>query len=440
MDLFENSAQANPQLAPLPERLRPSDLQGFTASKDFLLKYDSIIKNFQKDRWCSLILWGPPGSGKTTFAKALCQDIDSMAVEIHAIDLGSKKIRELGEQGKNKLLQQQKKTLIFVDEIHRLNRGQQDNILPYIEKGYFYLIGATTENPSYQLNSALLSRCQLLVFEPHSEKSLRTILKKAFLTEDTTPEDALEVEAIQYLIEYSQGDARRMLNAVEQILFLWLEKKSCLSLEALKKKINIVGLRYDKKGDEHYDTISAFIKSIRGSHPDAGLYYLARMLEGGEDPLFIARRLIILASEDIGNGDPNALTLAVSCLKSIEAIGMPEGRIPLAQCVVYLACAPKSNASYKGINKAIEEVKKSGPLSLPKSLRSSKTSAMKSLGYGHGYKYSHDGDRGYADQNFLPQGLKTDNFYQPTGRGFEKKMEAYLNWVHGKKNPSETTD
>lgn len=435
MDLFEQRTPHRNDLLPLAERLRPQGMDGFFSSPTTLKQCQKIVSNFKNSRWCSLILWGPPGSGKTTFAKTLCQETDTEALQVHAIDLGAKKIREMGEQGRDRLFQYQKRTLVFVDEIHRLNRGQQDNILPFIEKGVFYLVGATTENPSYQLNSALLSRCRLLVFEPHSIRTLNHMLDQALKAEKIEANDLLSKEARDYLLDYAQGDGRRLLNALEQTLFAWQKGDKPLNLEALKSNVNTIGLRYDKKGDEHYDTISAFIKSLRGSDPDGGLYYLARMLEGGEDPTFIARRLIILASEDIGNGDPGALTLAVSCLKAVETIGMPEGRIPLAQTVVYLACAPKSNSSYQGINSAIAEVKKSGPLGIPKSLRSSKTKAMKDIGYGKGYKYSHDGPRGYQAQTFLPEGLRQTQFYHPTGRGFEKKMEAYLSWLRGSDTP-----
>ena len=385
-----------------------------------------------------MILWGPPGCGKTSFANALIKEVKAEVFQENAIDLGAKRIREIGELAKRNRYEYQKKSLLFVDEIHRLNRGQQDVLLPFVEKSYFYLVGATTENPSYQLNAALVSRCRLVVFEPLSEKNLADLIQRAFDLEKLQQKDLLTDEGYEQLLAASHGDARKLLNLVEELVFAFRNSEENdefpLDAEALNQTFESAGIRFDKKGDEHYDTISVFIKSIRGSDPDAAIYYLARMLEGGEDPLFIARRLVILASEDVGNADPNALGVAVNTLHAVELVGMPEGRINLAQAVTYLASAPKSNRSYQAINKAQEVVRNTGPLPVPKAFRSSKTKLMKQMGYGEGYKYSHEGATGWLPQDYFPEKLKDRQFYEPADRGFEKRIKEYLAWVKGEKS------
>ena len=425
---------------PLWERLRPqcfSELVG----QDSLFSKKSLLNRIQKGYLQSWILWGPPGSGKTSFARCLSQEVKAQVLEKNAMELGSKEIRQWGEQARRDLVEFKKKTIVFVDEIHRLNRSQQDVLLPYVEKAYFYLIGATTENPSYQLTGALMSRCRLLVFEPLKKSDLNNLMEKALESEGLEEEEVFQPLAKQQLIESCHGDARRLLICLEEIFYCVKNKMDIhpgepeqnkyfpLTPLSLKDIFTSSGLRFDQKGDEHYDTVSVFIKSIRGSDPNAAIYYLARLLEGGEDPLFIARRLVILASEDVGNADPLALTLAVSGLQAVEFLGFPEARITLAQMTTYLSSAPKSNRSYKAMGEALEEVRKTGPLPIPKAFRSSQTHLMKGLGYGKEYKYPHEGDRGWVPQEYMPPSLKGKTFYKPVDRGFEKKIKAYLSWM-----------
>lgn len=433
MDLFEHSNDDHSK--PLADKLRPKFLKDLVGQNQIFEENKTLLARLSNGQLQSLILWGPPGCGKTSFASALINEVKAKVFSESAIDLGAKKIRELGEGSKNLLLEQQEKTLIFVDEIHRLNRGQQDVLLPFIEKGYFYLIGATTENPSYQLNAALMSRCRLLVFKPLETEHLVGITANALEKNSLKPQDLFTDEAFTRFIEIAQGDARKLLNTLEEVLIvsqLDSDFKAPFSIEDLNSIFKSSSIRFDKKGDEHYDIISAFIKSVRGSDPDAAVYYLARMLEGGEDPLFIARRLVILASEDVGNADPQALNIAVSGLNAVELVGLPEAEINLAQVVTYLASAPKSNRSYLAIKKAIAEVKRSGPLEVPKHLKSSQTQLMKNIGHGKDYNYPHDHDRGWIEQNYLPEKLKDQKFYEPSTHGFEKRIIEYKKWLKQK--------
>ena len=428
MQLFET---ADHSLVPLAARLRPASLDVFLGQEKFLKTYAPLIESMKKGHLTSLILWGPPGCGKTSFVKALVNELENINyIEENAIDLGAKRLREIGEQGKYQRITQKKPTLVFIDEIHRLNRGQQDVLLPSLEAGDVYLLGATTENPSYELNSALMSRCRLIVFEPLEKSALSQLLQKAQKYHHLT-EPLFESDLEQEILLWCAGDGRALLNLVEDVMVHVSQEKISLPIPAeIFKNLHIhKALSYDKNKDEHYDCISAFIKSIRGSDPDAAIYYLARMIEGGEDPQFISRRLMILASEDIGNADPNALTLAVSCDQAVRTLGWPEARIPLAQIVVYLSCAPKSNSSYLAIDQAIAYVKSTGSLPVPLALRSARTALMKTLGYGQGYKYSHDGERGYKAQNFLPEKAREQRFFHIGERGFEKRMRDYLEWA-----------
>jgi putative ATPase len=456
MDLFTHNAdskEANQGLAtaPLAERLRPKTIQDFLGQNKFSNAELPLFKNLKERNFLpNMILWGPPGSGKTTFAQLLKNEIKAHFVSCNAVETGAKELKEIGAAAHARRLQFQEKTILFIDEIHRLNKSQQDVLLSFTEKGDLTLIGATTENPSYEINSALMSRMQLLVFERLSFENLQTLLGRACELYQVSVSAVLNVEAIDALIHSVSGDARKLLNIFEIILNFYSGPVENANSGQLKKdqskisfsfpldvaqleKINFSQtIRYDKSGDLHYDTISAFIKSVRGSDPDAAIYYLARMLEGGESPVFIARRLVISASEDIGNADPKALPLAIAGLQAVELIGMPEARISLAQVTTYLASAPKSNRSYAAINEALELVRETGALPIPLSLRSAQTQLARSIGHGDGYKYSHDYERGYAEQNFMPDELKDKKFYKPTEHGFEKNIRQYLNWLKNK--------
>lgn len=441
-DLFE--FQSNPQSQPLAEVLRPQDLSQFIGQTEAELKLKQVVENLKTHSYLpNLILWGPPGSGKTTWARLIGQVSKFEFLQINAIETGAKELRDLGNQAQRRRLELQKRTILFIDEIHRLNRGQQDVLLPFTEKGDLLLIGATTENPSYELNSALLSRCQLIVFKPHQKKDLIQILNQASQALKFDFINQLSQDAISFLIESADGDARKLINSIELIYnsVSQLSAGSQLTADALSSDAKLIeldsllkllsqnSLRYDRSGESHYDTLSAFIKSLRGSDPDAAIYYLARMIKGGEDPKIIARRMIILASEDIGNADPKALPLAVATLSAVEAIGLPEAGINLAQTVTYLASAPKSNASYVAYKKALAVVEKSGSLEIPLHLRNAQTPLMKELGYGRNYQYAHNFAKGYAQQTYLPHELKNEKFYEPSDHGFEKNILNYLNWL-----------
>jgi putative ATPase len=434
LDLFQQNQDL--MTAPLAAQLRPKSLAEFLGQKKFLKKYEAILKQFQQGHILSLILWGPPGCGKTSFVKALVPTLTHIHyIEENAIDLGSKRLKEIGETARYQRKARNESTLLFIDEIHRLNRSQQDVLLPFVESGDISLIGASTENPSYELNSALMSRCRLIVFEALDHEALLALANRASESLQVPISDLFDEAFLETLISSAAGDGRRLLNTIEEAHLLYKEQKGKFPLGATDfEDFNFgQGVRYDKDRDEHHDTISAFIKSMRGSDPDAAIYYLARMLEGGEDPTFIARRIVILASEDIGNADPQALQVATAAFRAVEMIGLPEARITLAQAVTYMACAPKSNRSYLAINKAQARVKETGNLPIPLSLRSSQTKLAKSIGYGKDYKYSHEGEKAYVSQQFLPDQIKDEKFYEPSERGFEKRLKEYLAWMKNEK-------
>jgi putative ATPase len=428
MDLFNQTPIKNLQGTPLPERIRPESLKqvfGQTKALQQIQKY--LHSNFLP----SMIFWGPPGTGKTSLGLALAKEFKAHFVSINAVDSGAKTLKELGEQAKMRRRVESQLTLLFVDEIHRFNKAQQDVLLPFVEQGDFILIGATTENPSYELNRALLSRCRLVVFERLNAEDLKKLLERSLDELSTKTEKIFLPDSLENFLVWTDGDGRKLVLAAEELsMQLSMEAEFFpLSAEALKSRLGAFWLGYDRMSDQHYDNISAFIKSIRGSDANAGLYYLARMLKGGEDPVFVARRLVILASEDVGNGDPRALQIAISGAQAVEMIGMPEAAINLAQVVTYLASAPKSNRSYLALKKAQAFVEASGTQNIPLKLRSSKASEMKDLGYGKDYKYPHDFPRHHTEQNYWPETLEPQKFYEPADIGFEKQILAYQKWL-----------
>lgn len=435
MDLFESSVNTQKN-SPLSEVLRPKKLDDIFGQTKTLGKTSKLGQMLRKGYLPSLIIWGPPGTGKTTFALALANEFKAHFVHLNAIDTGAKTLREEGEAGKDRRVQFQQKTILFVDEIHRFNKSQQDVLLPFVERGDLVLVGATTENPSYELNRALLSRCRVVVFERLNSEDLQNIVARAEAHYGRSLGKIISKEAIENLIEFSDGDARRLINSLE-ILFTFSageENFELLDVNDMRELLQQNPIGYDKNSEMHYDTISAFIKSVRGSDPDAAMYYLARMLDGGEDPIFIARRLIVLASEDIGNADPRGISVAVAGLQAVEAIGLPEGAITLAHVTTYLASCPKSNASYMSLHKARELVEKTKTVPIPLHLRSSKTALSKSLGYGEGYKYPHNFATGWTEQEYLPVEIKDEVLYEPTQRGFEKNIREYLAWMKGQRS------
>lgn len=439
MDLFQNSAQEFGLT--LSEKLRPKDLDQIKGQKTLLSSQSALRRLIEAGQIPNLILWGPPGTGKTTLALAISQFSKAQFIQMNAVESGAKSLREAGQEGQNRRILHQQKTILFIDEIHRLNKSQQDVLLPYIEKGDLILIGATTENPSYELNKAVLSRCRVVVFERLSREDLLEIIQQAAVQTQIPFVNLLKSESLDYLIESSDGDARRLINSLEILANSYSHPgNEPMGLEALKNLLNTPGLSYDKNSEFHYDLISAFIKSVRGSDPDAALYYLVRMLEGGEDPIFICRRLIILASEDIGNAEPHALSMATSALHALESIGLPEGALVLSQVTTYLATCPKSNASYLALKKAQEFVRKTRSAPVPLALRSSKTELSKNLGYGKDYEYPHNLPKAWSEQNYWPEEMTPQKFYEPSPRGFEKKIREYQSWVKGSKSPDTHKD
>ncbi len=413
---------------PLAERLRPKKLNQIIGQKDILSEGKPLYEMIKSDNLTSIILWGAPGTGKTTIAKVIANEIDADFFELNAISSGVKEVREIIKKAEENKGLFKKRTILFIDEIHRFNKSQQDALLHAVEKGLITLIGATTENPSFEINSPLLSRCQVFTLNKLTDEDLNQILERALKEDIYLSKLEIEIEDKELLFSLSDGDARVMLNRFEIMVNLSRNSgnKVFISSETIKEVFQKTNLQYDKNGDEHYNLISAFIKSVRGSDPDAAVYYLARMLEAGEDPKFIARRLIILASEDIGNAEPYALTLATSCFNAVNVVGMPESRIILSQVATYLASCPKSNASYLAIEKAVEDVKKFGSIPVPLHLRNAPTKLMKNLGYGKDYKYSHNYDNHFVKQNYLPEKLKGKIYYRPTKIGREKVLKERL--------------
>jgi putative ATPase len=414
---------------PLAERMRPRTLLEFYGQHHLLGPGKVLRTMIEADQLPSMIFWGPPGCGKTTLAHIIAHETSSRFVFFSAIMAGVKEIREIFKDAEEQA-RQGIRTILFVDEIHRFNKAQQDAFLPAVEKGLVTIIGATTENPSFEVIAPLLSRCRVLRLKQLEADELAGLLRKTLQDTDKglgNLQLAIEDDAVAFLAEAAQGDGRKALNTLEVAAGLALD--SVISLEIAQEAMQQKALLYDKGSEEHYNVISAFIKSMRGSDPDAALYWLARMLEAGEDPIFILRRMIILASEDIGNADPRALQMAVSALQAFQMVGMPEGRIILGQAATYLATAPKSNASYMGINEALSEVRKTGALEVPLHIRNAPTKLMKQEGYGSGYRYAHDFSAGYVQQEYLPERLRGLKFYEPKGHGYEKSILERMEWL-----------
>ncbi|MEN8138705.1 MAG: replication-associated recombination protein A [Bacteroidota bacterium] len=419
-----------PQI-PLAERIRPKTLSEFFGQKELVGEGKPIKKMIENDTLSSLIFWGPPGSGKTTLARIISETTSSEFFRLNAVSSGVKDVREVISLAKQNQLYN-KRTILFIDEIHRFNKSQQDALLNSVESGEIILIGATTENPSFEVIPALRSRARVYILKELSADDLKGIINTAVTSDEFLKSFNIKSIDEDFLIYLSGGDSRIMLNLLEDAVIhqkdldeIVISKKV---LENIIQKKNVV---YDKSGEEHYNIISAFIKSIRGSDPDAALYWMARMLEGGEDPLFIARRMVVLASEDIGNASPNALVLAESTFSAVHKIGMPEARIILAQCVTYLASSPKSNSSYLAITKAQQAVNNNPLYQVPVHLRNAPTSLMKSIGYGKEYKYPHDFDENFIQQNYLPKELEKEQFYMPSENGQEKGLKERLKRLWG---------
>lgn len=421
-NLFEKSEQSKSFThVPLARRVTPRSIDELVGQDAILGPGKALRRAIETDCLTSLILWGPPGTGKTALARIIARQTQSFFEPINAVTSNVRELRTVLEKARFRLQKEKRRTILFIDEIHRFNRAQQDALLPDVEMGHVILIGVTTENPYFSVVSPLLSRSQVFRFEPLSEESIVQILKQALHHPNRGFQDceiSIDEDALHFLARYGEGDARRSLNALELAILTAPknEKKIHIDINLVQDCVSEKLLHYDKTGDEHYDIASAFIKSIRGSHPDSALYWMARMLEAGEPPRFIARRLCISASEDIGNADPMALVVAVSAWQATEFIGMPEARIILAQAVTYLACAPKSNSSYIGIEKAMEMVKEQTTVPVPQALRDTHYRGAEMLGHGIGYQYPHDAEEGYIPQDYgLPRGV----FYQPLPRGME---------------------
>ena len=414
-------------IAPLAERMRPKTIEHYVGQQHLIGAQGALRPILKTGQLPSLILWGPPGTGKTTLATLMAKANDRPFYSLSAINSGVKEVRDIIEKAKNSGgLFTQKGPLLFIDEIHRFSKSQQDSLLGAVEKGYVTLIGATTENPSFEVIKALLSRCQVYTLKHLEEEDLKLLLNRAIEEDDVLKQKKVKLIEDQALLKLSGGDARKMLSLLELAVISQEGEEVEITDAIVLEKAQTKTVLFDKNGDQHYDIISAFIKSIRGSDPNAAVYWLARLIEGGEDVKFIARRLLILASEDIGNANPTALVLANNTFQAVTTIGYPEARIILSQCVIYLATSPKSNASYLAIGKAQQVVEETGSLQVPLPLRNAASKLMKDLDYGKGYQYAHDHDMNFVEQEFLPDEIKTVKLYEPGNNPKEEAIRSFL--------------
>jgi putative ATPase len=444
MDLFSQNLSEKGEsgsTVPLAERCRPKTLAEFVGHQKIVGSGTSLFESIKRNRLKSLILWGPPGVGKTTLARIISNEVQADFIAISAVTSGVADIRKTIEKAEYNRNYLNKPTILFIDEIHRFNKAQQDALLHVVEDGTIILIGATTENPSFEVISPLLSRCQVYQMQPLGNDEIRRIVEQALKNDALLVEKQIKIKDWETLYILADGDARRVLNVIEKAVDLLEEQPPPLKLdkEIFEKAALQKVLYYDKTGDYHYDLISAFIKSLRGSDPDAAVYWMARMLDAGEDPKFIARRMLILASEDIGNADPYALTLATSCFTAVTCLGMPECQIVLSQAATYLASAPKSNAAYKAIVEAAEDVKNQPGIQVPLHLRNAPTGLMKRLDYGKDYKYAHNYEDHFIKENYLPKSFSRRIYYNPTSMGKEKEFRERLKklWSGIKEYPAE---
>lgn len=436
MDLFdymrENTMEKE---SPLASRLRPRTLDEVVGQQHIIGKDKLLYRAIKADKLGSVIFYGPPGTGKTTLAKVIANTTQADFKQINATVAGKKDMEEVVTEAKNNMGMYGRRTILFVDEIHRFNKGRQDYLLPFVEDGTLTLIGATTENPYFEVNGALLSRSRIFELKPLEKDDIKQLIYRAVTDSERgmgTYRVKIEEDAADFLADTANGDARAALNAVELGVLTTERSEDGLihiDLAAAQECIQKRAVRYDKDGDNHYDTISAFIKSMRGSDPDAAVYYLARMLYAGEDIKFIARRIMICASEDVGNADPQALNVAVSAALAAERIGLPEAQIILSQAASYVACAPKSNAAYVAIQNAMENVKTTRTMPVPVHLQDRHYKGAAKLGHGEGYKYAHDYPKHYVKQQYLPDGMEGTVFYEPSDNGYEKQIKAYMKWL-----------
>lgn len=437
MDIYDLLKEQNKNdISPLADRMRPESIDEIVGQKDIISPGKLLYRAIKADKLSSIIFWGPPGTGKTSIAHVIAMTSKSEFKKLNAVSSGKKDMEEIVSDAERTFAMYGRKTILFVDEIHRFNKGQQDFLLPYVENGTIILIGATTENPYFEVNGALISRSIIFELKPLSKEDIKEILKRAVYDKERgmgSYKADIDDEALEFLADIANGDARSALNAIELGILTTDRSDDGLihiDLKTAEQCIQKRAVRYDKTGDNHYDTISAFIKSMRGSDPDAVSYYLAKMLYAGEDIKFIARRIMICASEDVGNADPYALVVATNAALAVERIGMPEARIILSQAALYVACAPKSNSCYMAVDKAMELVKTTKTAPVPAHLQDAHYKSASKLGHGIGYKYAHDYPNHYVKQQYLPDGLEDVKFYEPTDNGYEKQIKTHLKKIN----------